>query len=111
VVAYDDDGNELARRTITVNSESKDPMYSTMQFSILLKHYLLGVLSALAMSIGMGLTISIAGILSIAVNKKAGSFLDKKGYILEIIGAILIFCLGLFLWFASNSHLAQHKII
>jgi flagellar hook-associated protein 1 FlgK len=31
VVAYDDDGNELARRTITVNSESKDPMYSTMQ--------------------------------------------------------------------------------
>jgi len=30
VVNYDEDGNELARRTITVNSESKDPMYSTL---------------------------------------------------------------------------------
>jgi flagellar hook-associated protein 1 FlgK len=31
VVAYNDDGDELARRTITVNSQSKDPMYSTLQ--------------------------------------------------------------------------------
>jgi nickel/cobalt exporter len=84
---------------------------SIVLFSILLKHYLLGVLAAIAMSIGMGLTISIAGILSIAVNKKAGSFLDKKGYILEMLGAVLIFILGLFLWFASNTHITQHKII
>jgi len=31
VVTYDSDGNELARRTITVNSQSKDPLYSTIQ--------------------------------------------------------------------------------
>ncbi len=31
VVTYDSDGNELARRTIVVNSDSKDPLYSTMQ--------------------------------------------------------------------------------
>lgn len=73
---------------------------SIVLFCILLKHYLLGVLSAIFMSIGMGLTISIAGILSIAVNKKAGSFLDKKGYILEMIGAFLIFGLGFLLYFS-----------
>ena len=31
IVAYDDAGEELARRTITINSESPDPLYSTMQ--------------------------------------------------------------------------------
>jgi flagellar hook-associated protein 1 FlgK len=31
IVAYNDDGDELARRTITVNSKSKDPMYSTLE--------------------------------------------------------------------------------
>ena len=31
VVTYKDNGDELARRTITVNSESKDPMYSTLE--------------------------------------------------------------------------------
>ena len=30
IVVYNSDGDELARRTIIVNSESKDPMYSTM---------------------------------------------------------------------------------
>ncbi|NPA55432.1 MAG: flagellar hook-associated protein FlgK [Epsilonproteobacteria bacterium] len=29
VVVYNDDGDELARRTIVVNSQSKDPLYST----------------------------------------------------------------------------------
>jgi len=40
IVTYDDSGEELARRTITVNSQSKDPMYSTMQ----------GILSQINMS-------------------------------------------------------------
>ena len=40
VVTYDDSGNELARRTITVNSQSEDPMYSTME----------GILSQINMS-------------------------------------------------------------
>jgi len=40
VVVYKDNGDELARRTITVNSDSKNPMYSTMQ----------GILSQINMS-------------------------------------------------------------
>jgi len=40
IVTYDDDGEELARRTITINSQSDDPMYSTMQ----------GILSQINMS-------------------------------------------------------------
>jgi len=70
-------------------------------FCIVLGQYLLGVLAALMMSIGMGLTISIAGIISIAINKKAGGFLDSKAYILEIFGGVLIFLLGLFLLSAA----------
>jgi flagellar hook-associated protein 1 FlgK len=31
IVAYNDNGDELARRTITINSKSKDPMYSTLE--------------------------------------------------------------------------------
>jgi len=31
IVAYNENGDELARRTITVNSHSKDPMYSTLE--------------------------------------------------------------------------------
>ena len=74
-------------------------------FCVLLGHYLLGILSAIFMSIGMELTISLAGILSVAFNKKIGSFLDKKGYILEIIGGILIILLGIFLYFSQKQKL------
>ncbi len=70
-------------------------------FCIMLKHYVLGLLCALAMSLGMGLTISIAGILSIAITKKGYAFLDTKGYILEIIGGVLVTSLGLFLLLGS----------
>ncbi|MEA3353244.1 MAG: hypothetical protein U9Q33_05480 [Campylobacterota bacterium] len=65
-------------------------------FCIVLNQHLLAIASAISMSIGMGLTISIAGILSILFNKKA-TFLDTKGYILEIFGAFLVLVLGLFL--------------
>ncbi len=58
---------------------------------------MLGVLAAITMSIGMGLTISLAGIFSIAINKKFGGLLGNKGYLLEMFGALIIFCLGLFL--------------
>ncbi len=67
-------------------------------FCIVLQHYVLGVLAAIFMSIGMGLTISLAGIFSIALNKKSNNFLTSKGYILEIIGALLVFSLGMFLF-------------
>lgn len=70
-------------------------------FCIMLKQYLLGVLAALTMSIGMGLTISLAGIASIAINKKAGIFLEDKAFILQFIGALLILALGVLLLFGS----------
>lgn len=70
-------------------------------FCVVLKQLTLGVLAAIAMSIGMGLTISLAGILSIAINKKTSGKLSEKRYILEIIGALLVFILGVFLLLAS----------
>jgi ABC-type nickel/cobalt efflux system permease component RcnA len=70
-------------------------------FCLILKQYLLGILSALAMSIGMGLTISLAGILSIAINKKTSGKLSEKRYIIEIIAACLVFSLGFFLLLSS----------
>ncbi len=71
-------------------------------FCIILGHYTLGILAAIAMSIGMGLTISLAGIFSIALNKRANGFFKNKSFILEIIGGILIFMLGLFLLMSSS---------
>ncbi len=72
-------------------------------FCIILKQYTLGILAAITMSIGMGLTISLAGILSILLNKKASNFLDNKGYILEVLGGVLILILGILL-FTSAGH-------
>lgn len=72
-------------------------------FCIVLNQYLLGILSAIAMSIGMGFTISLAGIFSIALNKKAGGFLESKGYILEILGGILVLTLGVFLFLSTQT--------
>lgn len=70
-------------------------------FCIVLKQFTLGILAAIAMSIGMGLTISLAGILSIAINKKTSGKLQSKRYILEIIGALLVFFLGFFLFISQ----------
>ncbi|MEA2098864.1 MAG: high frequency lysogenization protein HflD [Campylobacterota bacterium] len=72
-------------------------------FCIVLGQTTLGVLSAIAMSIGMGLTISLAGIFSIALNKKAGGVLNEKAYILEILGGLLILTLGLFLFLSARA--------
>ncbi|MEA1891534.1 MAG: hypothetical protein U9N33_02340 [Campylobacterota bacterium] len=71
-------------------------------FCIVLGQYTLGILSAIAMSIGMGLTISIAGIFSIAINKKTGGFLNEKSYILEILGGVLVLLLGVFLFISTR---------
>lgn len=64
-------------------------------FCIMLKQYVLGIFAAITMSIGMGLTISVVGILSILFNKKTNTFLQNKGFILEIIGGFLILGLGI----------------
>ncbi|WP_072681794.1 nickel/cobalt transporter [Arcobacter sp. LA11] len=71
-------------------------------FCIMLKKYLLGVLAAITMSIGMGFTISLVGILSITLNKRTNSFLENKSFILEIIGGVLIFSLGFILLYINN---------
>ena len=66
-------------------------------FCIVLGHTTLGILAAFSMSLGMGLTISLAGILSVALNKKASGFLNTKGYLLELLGGVLVLLLGVFL--------------
>ncbi|MBL0687172.1 MAG: hypothetical protein JJV95_01715 [Sulfurospirillum sp.] len=66
-------------------------------FCIILEKYILGVSAAIAMSIGMGFTISLAGIFSISLNKRFGGLLGSKAYLLKVFGALIIFSLGLFL--------------
>lgn len=70
---------------------------SIVLFCIILKKFTLGILAAVAMSIGMGLTISLAGILSVLFAKRTKSFINKKAYILQILSGFLIIVLGLFL--------------
>jgi len=72
-------------------------------FCVMLKQFILGILAAIAMSIGMGLTISIVGILSVLFTNKTSNFVKNKAYILEIFSGILIIILGLFL-FLANTH-------
>lgn len=69
-------------------------------FCVVLGQYTLGVLAAIAMSIGMGLTISVAGILSIALGRKTNGLLNEKTYILEMIGGFLVLSLGIILFIA-----------
>jgi len=70
-------------------------------FSISLGHTILGIASAMVMSIGMGLTISLAGIFSVALQKKNANAFGKYGYILESLAALLIIGLGSFLLIGS----------
>jgi len=71
-------------------------------FCIVLGHYTLGILAAITMSIGMGFTISLAGILSISINKKSNLILQNNAFILEMIASFLVFLLGLFLFLGLN---------
>ena len=71
-------------------------------FCIVLGQFTLGILAAIAMSIGMGLTISLAGIFSIAINKKANTFFNEKSYILETLGGVLVLLLGVFLLLSTG---------
>lgn len=72
-------------------------------FSISLGHMLVGIASALVMSIGMGLTISLAGIFSVGLQKRGGNAFGKYGYLLEYFAALLIIGLGLFLLLSAFS--------
>jgi len=50
------------------------------------------------MSIGMGFTISIAGILGILFSKQTTKFTKKVGYILQMFSGVIIIALGVFLY-------------
>lgn len=71
---------------------------SIVLFCISTGNLYLGVLSAIAMSLGMGFTISLAGILTSYASSKSGNYLKTKGYLLEMLGAIFIILLGIFLF-------------
>lgn len=70
-------------------------------FSLMLGHLFVGILAALAMSIGMGLTISLAGIMaaqgSCLVHTKGRAFQR----ILQALSVVLVFGIGVFLLFLS----------
>lgn len=66
-------------------------------FCIILKQFALGVLAAIAMSIGMGITISSVGIMSVLFANKTSKFINTKGYLLEMLSGGLILILGIFL--------------
>ena len=61
----------------------------------------LGILAAIVMSLGMGFTISLAGILTSYASSKSGNYLKTKGYLLEMFGAVFIIILGVFLLSAN----------
>jgi ABC-type nickel/cobalt efflux system permease component RcnA len=70
-------------------------------FSIVISKVYVGIISAIFMSIGMGLTISFAAILASLVsrNKKLNSF-KYFGKIISIMGNLFIILLGCFLLFS-----------
>ena len=66
-------------------------------FSVIQHKYILGILSAIAMSIGMGFTISVAGIFGILFAKQTTKFTKNIGYILQMFSGVIIVALGVFL--------------
>lgn len=74
-------------------------------FAISMGHLAVGIASALVMSIGMGLTISLAGIISVGVQKRSGSAFGKYGFVLEFFAAALVMLLGVFLFLSSRGTL------
>lgn len=61
----------------------------------------LGVLSAIVMSLGMGLTIAITAALGTALRKKSSSYGEKALKIIDILGVAIMFSLGMFLMLAA----------
>lgn len=70
-------------------------------FALSMGHVAVGVVSALVMSIGMGLTISLAGIASVAVKNKGKRFLGGYGWLLQLASALLVIALGALLLLAN----------
>ncbi|MFT7824256.1 MAG: high frequency lysogenization protein HflD [Sulfurimonas sp.] len=70
-------------------------------FALSMGHIVLGVVSAVVMSVGMGLTISLAGIASVAVRNKGKRFLGGYGWLLQLASALLVIALGALLLLAT----------
>ncbi len=70
---------------------------SIVLFSIILGYINLGVLSAIAMSIGMGITISLAAILSTQVKKTKYKNISSLMYKASYVGIFLLLILGILL--------------
>lgn len=67
-------------------------------FSMVLGKLYLGVLSALLMSLGMGLTISMAAIAALGAKKGGNKYIKKHEHTIEYVSAFIIIFLGLFLF-------------
>lgn len=70
---------------------------SLLFFSILLNKIWIGILAAVLMSLGMGLTISAIGYLTIYARNRSLLQKNKTGLILNYFSIVLIMILGLFL--------------
>jgi nickel/cobalt exporter len=70
-------------------------------FALSLGHIAVGIATALVMSIGMGLTISLAGIVSVGLRKRGGGLLGRYGYLLEFAAAGLVIALWAFLFLGA----------
>jgi len=79
-------------------------------FAISLGHIITGVATAIVMSIGMGLTISLAGIISVGIQKRGNNAFGKYGYLLEFFAAVLIIGLGVVLLLSSLAHGNKHTL-
>jgi ABC-type nickel/cobalt efflux system permease component RcnA len=71
-------------------------------FSVSLGHYALGVASAIIMSIGMGFSISLAGILAVVFRDKISAFSSKKLFFLQLLSSIFIIIIGLLLYNSAH---------
>jgi ABC-type nickel/cobalt efflux system permease component RcnA len=67
-------------------------------FSVSLGHYFLGFLSAVVMSIGMGFTISLAGILAVTFRDTFAKISTKKLFLLQLLSSFFIIIIGLLLY-------------
>ncbi len=67
-------------------------------FSIALGKLYLGVFSALLMSMGMGLTISVAATVALGTKKSGGAYIKKYEHTFEYASGFLIIFLGFFLF-------------
>jgi nickel/cobalt exporter len=70
-------------------------------FAITLGHLSVGIAAAVVMSIGMGLTISLAAIATISLKTRTSFVFGKHLYILQYFGALMVIFLGSILLLAN----------